>query len=164
MALLPFPGQLAITALRLQCSYTYGSAPAAFGEQDAWGCLVDPPGLLEVLSKIFNGEGFKLCAIGGDFILPGGVDYQDLHDDLGDSIRDPAGKVVLRDLPTPYISVIYPMELVDGSSVGHTLSNGTTRLIPGTANTRAPIPTFEEEPRWMKLSVAVAMGGKVIKC
>ena len=90
----------------------------------------------------------------------GGVEYQDLHDDIGDSLRDPRGgpaPVTLRDLPTPYISAIFPMELVPGSAVGHTRVNGATRLVPGTARTRAPIPVFEQEPLSMKLSVAAPL-------
>jgi hypothetical protein len=99
------------------------------------------------------------------------------------------------------VNVNYPMELVDGSGVAHTATNGATRQvrrrrasrvghltagtatvpdarpcralrhhcshttspllphhgaaapqIPGTQNSRARIPTLEEEPLWMKLS------------
>ena len=45
------------------------------------------------------------------------------------------------------------MEVVPGSTVGHTAYNGVTRQIPGTQNLHAPIPSIEEEPRWMRLSV-----------
>ena len=55
---------------------------------------------------------------------------------------------------TPVIGVAYPMELVQGSTVGHTAANGATRFVPGTQHSREPVPSFEEEPRWMKLNVA----------
>jgi len=41
--------------------------------------MVDPPKTLEALAAIFGSEGFRCENVGGDFILPGGVDYQDLH-------------------------------------------------------------------------------------
>ena len=71
-------------------------------------------------------------------------------------IADPAGRVTYFDLPCPLLSVSYPMDLTPGSTVGHTLSNGATRIVPGTQRTNDldRMPELHDEPRWMKLSVA----------
>jgi hypothetical protein len=62
--------------------YTFANAVAAFGEQAAWAPLVDPPALMEILAKIFGGEEFVCDGCGGgDFCLPGALDFQHLHSD-----------------------------------------------------------------------------------
>ena len=69
-------------------------------------------------------------------------------------IADPAGRVTYFDLPCPLLSVSYPMDLTPGSTVGHTLSNGATRIVPGTQRTNDldRMPELQDEPRWMKMS------------
>ena len=59
--------------------YCFGPAPAHFGALASWIPMVDPPKTLEALAAIFGSEDFRCENVGGDFILPGGVDYQDLH-------------------------------------------------------------------------------------
>lgn len=135
--------------------YTFGGAPFHFGCARHWAALLDPPATLAVLAAIFESDKFRLQGIGGDFVLPGAVNYQHLHRDT-QSIGAgwPAGGTVdFRDMPCPEVAVNYPMEVVPGSAVGHTLYNGVTRQIPGTQKSREPIPTIDEEPLWMKLSV-----------
>eukprot|EP01043_Picozoa_sp_COSAG02_P000187 COSAG02_NODE_3_length_74588_cov_108.368430_26_plen_364_part_00 len=62
--------------------YTFANAVAAFGEEAAWAPLVDPPALMEVLAHIFGGEDFVCGGCGGgDFCLPGALDFQHLHSD-----------------------------------------------------------------------------------
>ena len=99
---------------------------------------------------------------------------------MQDFLHDRSGRLDYRDLPPSEVAVNYPMEVVEGSTVGHSpwngassqsmrqtwttlthdgltppgLWSGVTRQIPGTQNSRQPIPTLEEEPRWMKLSVS----------
>ena len=89
---------------------------------------------------------------GGDFVVPGSVDYQELHRDGGDVVDDPGtglavhtGKPVagskgsrwgsaqwmlrgadFREGPCPKLNVNFPMELSPGSAVGHSKSNGAT--------------------------------------
>lgn len=136
-------------------SYSFGSAPAHFGAFSEWNVLVDPPVLVECLNAIFQSPDWWYAhgaASGGDFVLPGATEYQGLHRDTGDYLRDPSGKLDFRDMPCSCITVNFPMEVKQGSSVGHTSHNGVTRHIPGTQNSRAPIPSLEEEPRWMKLA------------
>jgi hypothetical protein len=62
--------------------YSFGPAAEAFGEQASWAALVDPPVLMEVLAAAFETDAF-LCggAGGGDFVLPGALDFQHLHSD-----------------------------------------------------------------------------------
>ena len=38
----------------------------------------------------------------------------------------PGASLSLQDLPTPVVAVSYPMELVEGSPVGHSVVNGAT--------------------------------------
>ena len=45
-----------------------------------------------------------------------------------------------------------PMEVVPGSTVGHTAYNGVTRQIPGTQNRPGDPVDLKDEPAWMKLS------------
>ena len=102
----------------------------------------------------------------GDFCLPGAVEYQRLHADVNDWIsaertpfsafHDPTGEVTIRDLPCPYVCVNFlPQEV--------TRINGATRQIPATQRSRAPIPSLEEEPEWMRLStVCPAPAGAIM--
>ena len=57
----------------------------------------------QVLEAIFESPHFRLHDLGGDYVLPGCVQYQRLHQDLGDFLRDPAGRLDFRDLPTPEV-------------------------------------------------------------
>lgn len=59
--------------------YCYGTAWHTFGRQADWMLTVDPPKVMAVLRAIFGSDDFRCCMIGGDVILPGGVEYQDLH-------------------------------------------------------------------------------------
>ena len=64
-----------------------------------------------------------------------------------------------RDVPLreARVTANYPMEICLDSEVGHTAFNGATRQIPNTQalDTRNgnPIPSEEDEPLWMKMSV-----------
>lgn len=79
-----------------------------------------------------------------------------------DADEDPALRyeiVNTRALPVRDVGVTvnYPMEICAGSAVGHTSYNGATRQIPGTSgfgpHNGKPIPSLDEEPLWMKMSV-----------
>ena len=119
-----------------------------------------------IVSAIFGSTGYALRAASGDFCLPGTLGYQRLHSDVRDfvaasetpfsSFIDPTGRMTIRDLPTPYVCVNFlPQEI--------TRLNGPTRQIPGTQNSREPIPSLEHEPEWMRLStVCPAPAGAVM--
>eukprot|EP01051_Picozoa_sp_SAG22_P018493 SAG22_NODE_3129_length_1915_cov_1.469714_3_plen_321_part_00 len=135
--------------------YSFGSAPGHFGCQEEWSVLIDPPVLMACLDAIFQSPDWSYAhgaASGGDFVLPGAVEYQPLHRDTGDYLKDPSGRVDFRDMPCASITVNFPMEVAPHSKVGHSGFNGVTRQIPGTQKSREPLPGLEDEPRWMKLS------------
>lgn len=121
----------------------------------AWQMLVDLPTITPLVTALFGSDDYMLRSGSGDFCLPGAVEYQPLHADMGDfrdekrtrysSFQDPRGFLTTRDLPVPYICVNF-------LTVDMTPLNGPTRQIPGTQNARAPIPTLDEEPEWMRLS------------
>jgi ectoine hydroxylase-related dioxygenase (phytanoyl-CoA dioxygenase family) len=131
----------------------------------AWQMLVDLPTVTPIITAIFGSDDYMLRAASGDFCLPGATGYQPLHADMRDfvdakrtpfsSFADPRGHLSVRDLPTPYVCVNF---LTRDS----TPLNGPTRQIPGSQHSRAPIPTLDEEPEWMRLStVCPAPAGSV---
>ncbi len=168
-----------MTSNRGSHRYSFGSSPAYFGQHDAWAAMIEPETLHEVLRTIWGNDGF-ICTSGanngGDFVLPGCVEYQPLHRDMGDffprpqesskpSMTGTTDRAVMadwRDTPAPIIVCNFPMEIVQGSAIAHTAWNGATRQIPGTQSQRSDVPTLEDEPRWMKLSTtAPAPAGAV---
>jgi hypothetical protein len=139
--------------------YSFGgsSATRSMLHRPEWQMLVDLPTVTPILTAIFESTDYMLRAASGDFCLPGAIDYQPLHSDMRDfvsadstrfsSFHDPRGFLTTRDIPCPYVCVNFlPFD--------QTALNGPTRQIPGTQHSRAPIPTLDEEPEWMRLSTA----------
>ncbi len=164
-----------ITALDANHKGNRGSHRYSFGgssltrsqlHRSEWQMLLDVPVVTNIVTAIFGSSDYILRAASGDFCLPGAVDYQRLHSDTRDWIdptttpfnayHDPAGNSSIRDLPCPYVCVNFlPQEV--------TRLNGPTRQIPGTQNSRAPIPSLEDEPEWMRLStVCPAPAGAIM--
>lgn len=137
--------------------YSMGSAPLAFGVDVALSTMVDSAPVLAVVKEIYGSDDFICTGYGGDFVMPGSVEYQQLHRDQGEYMKDPSGRLTHLDMPTARVKVNFPMVLEPSSNVAHTSYNGATRVIAGTHTSRAPIPSIDEEPRWMKLSVAAPM-------
>lgn len=138
--------------------YSFGGSSRTRSQlhRPEWQMLLDLPVVDALATAIFASDDYLLRAASGDFCLPGTLNYQPLHADTRDripgdprtrfhSFHDPSGTVSLRDLPIPYLCVNFLPQDV-------TRLNGPTRQIPGTQNTRAPIPTLAEEPEWMRLS------------
>jgi|TARA_B100000959_G_C14953971_1_gene612930 hypothetical protein len=158
--------------------YSFGSASTT-GHQvhhPEWAMLIDLPTVTPILDAIFESPDYICRGGGGDFCLPGAIEYQPLHSDVGDrreiedhvaaadssasrfsgAFWDPRGLLTLRDLPCPYVCCNFLM-------TDFTALNGPTRQIPGTQNSHEPIPTLDEEPDWMKLSTACpAPAGSVL--
>jgi hypothetical protein len=148
--------------------YSFGGASLT-GHQvhhPEWAMLMDLPTVTPILEGIFGSRDYIARGGGGDFCLPGAVEYQPLHSDMGDrqeiggftfgSFKDPRGQLTYRDLPCPFVCCNFLM-------VDFTRLNGPTRQIPGTQHTHAPIPALEDEPEWMKLStVCPAPAGSVL--
>jgi len=165
-----------ILATDEDCNGNRGSHRYSFGgssqtrsqlHHPAWQMLLDIPSVTSIVNAIFESSNYILRAASGDFCLPGAIDYQPLHSDVHNlndtfyskkigSFHDPKGIVSLRDLPTPYLCVNFlPQEI--------TALNGPTRQIPGTQNSRALIPSLEDEPEWMKFStVCPAPAGAIM--
>lgn len=147
--------------------YSFGgsSVTRSMLHRPEWQMLVDLPTVTPIITAIFESSDYMLRAASGDFCLPGAVEYQPLHSDMRDfsdpattpfsAFHDPRGHLTTRDLPTPYLCANFlPFE--------QTALNGPTRQIPGTQHSRAPIPTLDEEPEWMRLStVCPAPAGSV---
>jgi len=134
-----------------------GYARHSFGDQihhPEWAMLVDLPTVLPVLEAIWRSEDFTCMGAGGDYALPG-AKIQPLHSDIGEILHDPLGLVTIRELPTPFIVVNFPM-------VDFRRENGAIRFVPGTHRARAPIPGLETEPEWMRNSLLCAPAGSAV--
>ncbi len=147
--------------------YSFGgsSVTRSMLHRPEWQMLVDIPAVTAIVTAIFGSSDYSLRSASGDFCLPGATTYQPLHSDMGDwksadrtpfsSFHDPTGAMTTRDIPCPYVCVNF-------LPVDQTALNGPTRQIPGTQHSRAPIPTLDEEPEWMRLStVCPAPAGAV---
>ncbi|HIG62198.1 MAG TPA: hypothetical protein EYQ22_15035 [Gammaproteobacteria bacterium] len=153
--------------------YSFGGASRTGAQlhHPEWAMLVDIPVVTEIVSAIFDSADFIVRSGGGDFCLPGAVDYQPLHSDMSDrrvvstgqgreftfgAFSDPEGRMNYRDLPCPYICCNFLV-------TDFTRLNGPTRQIPGTQHSQQPMPSLEQEPAWMKLStVCPAPAGSVL--
>lgn len=147
--------------------YSFGgsSVTRSMLHRPEWQMLIDLPTVTPIITAIFGSSDYLLRAASGDFCLPGATEYQPLHSDVRDfdsaettpfsSFHDPRGHLTLRDLPCPYVCVNFlPFD--------QTPLNGPTRQIPGTQHSRAPIPSLDEEPEWMRLStVCPAPAGSI---
>lgn len=153
--------------------YSFGGASRTGNmlHHPEWTQLIDLPSVTPILAAIFGSKDYILRGGGGDFCLPGAIDYQPLHSDMADrtvfdlgngrefvhgSFADARGQLTHRDLPTPYLCCNF-------LTVDFTKLNGPTRQIPGTQNNLEPMPNLEQEPEWMKLStVCPAPAGSVL--
>ncbi|MGZ4722621.1 MAG: phytanoyl-CoA dioxygenase family protein [Ilumatobacteraceae bacterium] len=128
--------------------YSFGSSSASrhMLHVDEWVELVDMPTTTPILSAIFGSPNYILIGAGGDVAMPGAIEYQGLHsDNVWSELHDPTGRISTRELPVPAVTINFPM-------CDLTFENGPTRQIPGTQNSRHPIPNLHDEPEWMKLS------------
>lgn len=125
-----------------------------------WAMLLDLPTITPIVTAIFECDNYHARGGGGDFCLPGAVQYQPLHSDMVDrmvlkdkdgtdrvfgAFHDPEGQINYRHLPCPNVTCNFLVE--DSTAI-----NGPTRQIPGTQHTQQPIPSLADEPQWMKLS------------
>jgi hypothetical protein len=58
-----------------------------------------PQVTLAVIEAIFESPNFRSGGYGGDFVMPGCVEYQQLHIDVGDYLRDQTGRLTHLDMP-----------------------------------------------------------------
>ncbi|MEM7002497.1 MAG: phytanoyl-CoA dioxygenase family protein [Pseudomonadota bacterium] len=148
--------------------YSFGGSSLTRSQlhRPEWQMLLQMESVHTLVTHLFGSPHFSLRAASGDFCLPGAVDYQRLHSDVGDwvddtrtrfsAFHDPLGEIKIRDLPCPYICVNFLPQDV-------TRINGPTRQIPGTQKSRTPIPSLADEPEWMRLStVCPAPAGSIM--
>jgi ectoine hydroxylase-related dioxygenase (phytanoyl-CoA dioxygenase family) len=128
--------------------YSFGSSSASrhMMHVDEWVELIDLPTTTPILTAIFGSPNYIVLGGGGDIAMPGAIEYQGLHsDNTWAEPHDPTGRVTTRELPVPAATINFAM-------VDFTRENGPIRQIPGTQNSRSPIPNLLEEPDWMKMS------------
>ena len=129
----------------------------SFGAQThhpEWTMLIDLPGVLPIVEKLWGSPHFCATGAGGDFSLPG-AEIQPLHGDIGDFFNDPIKQVDHRDVPASLIVVNFTM-------VDFTKENGAIRFIPGTQRSKATIPSLADEPEWMKNNIVCAPAGTAV--
>jgi hypothetical protein len=134
-----------------------GNFRYSFGPQThhpEWTMLIDLPHILAIVEKIWNSKNFNCGGAGGDYSLPG-AQMQPLHKDMGDYFQDPQGVVTFHDTIAPFIVVNFLM--VDFSK-----EVGGTRFVPCTQRHRGPIPSIQDEPRWMQNSIIHAPAGTAL--
>ncbi len=127
-------------------SFGGGSASRQMLHVDEWCALIDLETTTPILTEIFGCPNYVVGGAGGDIAMPGAIEYQGLHsDNMWSELPDPYGKITMRDVPVPVLTINFPM-------IDLTFENGPIRQIPGTHRSRAPIPNLVDEPEWMKLS------------
>ena len=141
--------------------YSFGSTSASRHRlhEQAWVDMIDLPATTAMLTSIFGSPDYIVGGGGGDYALPGAIEYQGLHsDNLWTEIHDPVGGLTMRDLPVPVVTIMFPM-------IDLTWENGPIRQIPGTQRSHEPIPNLVDEPDWMKWSTLcpVPAGAAVIR-
>ena len=70
--------------------YSFGgsSVTRSMLHRPEWQMLVDLPTVTPIITAIFESSDYLLRAASGDFCLPGAVEYQPLHCDMGDHVDD----------------------------------------------------------------------------
>ena len=59
--------------------YSFQKSWAQFGRAEDWAVLIAPPATSAVVEAIFQSPDARVAFLGGDFVLPGCVQYQGLH-------------------------------------------------------------------------------------
>ncbi|MDH3753689.1 MAG: phytanoyl-CoA dioxygenase family protein [Acidimicrobiia bacterium] len=128
--------------------YSFGATSASRHRlhERAWTALIDLPTTTPILTEIFGSANYVVGGGGGDLAMPGAIEYQGLHaDNIWAEPHDPSGRVKIRDLPAPVVTINFP-------TVDLTTENGPIRQIPGSQQWHDPIPNLADEPDWMKTS------------
>jgi hypothetical protein len=121
--------------------YSFGQASltGSLAHVPAWVQLIDLPTLRPVLTRIL-GAGYTCRSVGGDFSLPGCVDYQELHLDVDrkSTVEYKGETLPILDAPCSVVAVNFLTQ--DFSSL-----NGPIRQIL-TDSSGGPTPTSHERP------------------
>ncbi len=128
--------------------YSFGASSASRHtlHEPAWCAVLDMETTTPILESIFGSNDYLVGGAGGDLAMPGAIEYQGLHsDNMWSTFHDPEQRVTIRDLPTPVVTINFPL-------IDLTPENGPIRQIAGSHRSNDPIPSLNEEPDWMKLS------------
>jgi len=160
---------------RLPHRYSYGTASASrqMLHEEEWAAMVDLPATTPILAEIFGSRDYMVLGAGGDLCLPGAVEYQHLHVDVGESnqisdarlqtakdigieIRTEEGSDEI-DFATRRRIIDYtpPVVTINFAMCDLTWENGPIRQILGSHTWQMRPPPPAEEPAWMRLSTLV---------
>ena len=125
-------------------------------DRSEWAQLVELSTIQPILKEIFGSDEYRACSMGGDFNLPGAVEYQRLHADTGGTVVFHGEERDCRDAPVAIVSVNFlPQDF--------TSLNGPLRIIPRTAQSRAFQPTLTDEPEaWRPSTLLPCVAGSAI--
>ena len=160
---------------RLPHRYSYGTSSASrqMLHEAVWASMVDLPATTPILAAIFGCKDYLVLGAGGDLCLPGAVEYQHLHADVGESNRiseqrlataqaigieigseQDAGEI---DLATRrrIIDFTPPLVTINFAMCDLTWENGPIRQIIGSHTWQMRPPPPADEPEWMRLSTLV---------
>ena len=160
---------------RLPHRYSYGTASASrqMLHEEAWAAMIDLPNTTPILTAIFGSPDYFVLGAGGDLCLPGAVEYQHLHADVGEShhiseARLATAKALGLEIATekesgePTLAVrrqvvdfTPPVVTINFAMCDLTWENGPIRQIPGSHTWQMRPVSPEHEPEWMRLSTLV---------
>lgn len=160
---------------RLPHRYSYGTSSASrqMLHEAEWAAMVDLPTTTPILAEIFGGEDYLVLGAGGDLCLPGAVEYQHLHADVGESNalspeRIEAAKALGIEVRTVddgeeidnatrrrIVDFTPPVVTINFAMCDLTWENGPIRQILGSHTWQMRPPPPADEPEWMRLSTLV---------
>ncbi|MEM7099113.1 MAG: phytanoyl-CoA dioxygenase family protein [Pseudomonadota bacterium] len=176
--ILAHPGQgerkYCTESYRLPHRYSFGTSSVTREQlhEPAWAQMVDLPTTTPILKALFASSDYFVLGSGGDFCLPGSIEYQVLHLDypdahimtqeraehaekLGVQLRlDDDGHLSAR---TQQLALIKtpPCITINFMTTDLTAENGPIRHIPGAHGFPHSPPNQNDEPEWMRLSTLV---------
>ena len=159
---------------RLPHRYSYGTSSASrqMLHEEVWASMIDLPTTTPILTEIFGSPDYLVVGAGGDLCLPGAVEYQHLHTDIGESYALSAERVATArrlgievktdddaeiDDATRRRIVDYapPLVTINFAMCDLTWENGPIRQIPGSHTWQMKPTPPADEPAWMRLSTLV---------
>ena len=160
---------------RLPHRYSYGTSSASrqLLHEKEWAAMVDLPTTTPILAEIFGSMDYLVLGAGGDLCLPGAIEYQHLHADVGESnelskeriaaanalgieIRTVEGSDEIENATRRRIvDFTPPIVTINFAMCDLTWQNGPIRQILGSHTWPMKPPPPADEPEWMRYSTLV---------
>ena len=172
---------------RLPHRYSFGTSSASrqMLHEEVWASMIDLPTTTPILTEIFGSPDYFVLGAGGDLCLPGAVEYQHLHMDIGESnqvtdkrvdqaratgiemkLAEEDGRRSTGDCEVrpedlhlktqrKIVDFTPPMVTINFAMTDLTWENGPIRQIPGSHAWQLPPPPPQDEPEWMRLATLV---------